>query len=138
MLIRRSAAAAAAAAVLALAVPARAQDADSATAPNGLRPGAWSLSFAPNSNERGEFGAWRMVGERTSVGLTLGFHVSDSDSETTDEGQADREDENTSVQLGSPRGGTWGSRAVSLRTCWAGCRAASLASGAMPRDTASA
>lgn len=92
--------AAAAAAVLVLAAPVQAQDADSATAPNGLRPGAWSLSFAPSASERGEFGAWRMVGERTSVGLTLGFSVSDSDREIRDEPQADQEDEHTNVHLG--------------------------------------
>ncbi|HEX6042573.1 outer membrane beta-barrel protein [Longimicrobium sp.] len=92
--------AAAAAAVLAFSAPLRAQDADSAFAPNGLRPGAWSLSFAApgsGSGERATLGAWRMVGARTNLGVTLGLALSDS--ERDDDGQ-DTEETDTSLQLG--------------------------------------
>ncbi|HST59198.1 MAG TPA: hypothetical protein VLK84_10925 [Longimicrobium sp.] len=94
MHIRRFAAAAIA--VLALAAPARAQDvpaqdapADSAPPlPNGLRKGAWSLSFvAPGysglGGETAEFGVWEMVGPRTNVGVTLDLSVAGQSRETS-------------------------------------------------------
>lgn len=94
--------AAATTAVLAAALPARAQDADSATAPNGLRPGAWSLSFAsPGSGERGELGAWRMAGPRTNLGLTLAVYVNDRDRQDEGGNEAEFQDEVTGVELGA-------------------------------------
>ena len=50
---------AATAAVLAISTPALAQDADSDSPPNGLRPGAWSISFsAPGNFDAGSAGSW--------------------------------------------------------------------------------
>jgi opacity protein-like surface antigen len=97
----------AAAAAAVLASPALAQDAPSADttpAPNGLRKGAWSLSFsAPGysgSGERAEFGVWEMVGARTNLGLTLEVNVSGRDREGEEQG-ADQTEASTSVQLGA-------------------------------------
>lgn len=101
MQIRRIAAAAAA--VLALASPAAGQDApaDSAAAPNGLRRGAWSLSFtSPGSGERGELGAWRMVGERTNLGITLGVAAYTRERDNEGEEQRDQEETGADFQLG--------------------------------------
>lgn len=66
----------AAAALLSLSVPAHGQDAATDTVPRtSLREGAWSLSFAvPGYNTgggSGELGAWKMVGPRTNLGVTL-------------------------------------------------------------------
>lgn len=94
---------AAAAAVLALAPSVRAQDApaDSASPPpNGLRKGAWSLSFvAPgySGSETAEFGVWEMVGARTNVGVTLDLNVYGRTRETSGDDQADA---GTGVGLG--------------------------------------
>ena len=98
----------AAAAAALLASPALAQDApavaDTTPAPNGLRKGAWSLSFsAPGysgSGERAEFGVWEMVGARTNLGLTLEVSVSGRDREGEEQG-ADQTEASTSVQLGA-------------------------------------
>lgn len=82
----------AAAALLSLAVPAHAQDTD--TVPRtSLREGAWSLSFAvpgyTSGGGSGELGAWKMVGPRTNLGVTLAASTQRSESsgaglETTD------------------------------------------------------
>lgn len=66
-------------AVLALlAVPARAQapaSADSA-AVHSLRKGAWSISLeAPLSGGTSQAGVWKMVDDRTNVGVTVGLNV---------------------------------------------------------------
>lgn len=98
----------AAAAAIVLASPALAQEApppaDTTPAPNGLRKGAWSLSFsAPGysgSGERAEFGVWEMVGAHTNLGLTLEVNVSGRDREG-EEQAADQTEASTSLQLGA-------------------------------------
>lgn len=97
----------AAAAAAVLASPTLAQEAppaDTTPAPNGLRKGAWSLSFsAPGysgSGERAEFGVWEMVGARTNLGLTLEVSVAGRDREGEEQG-ADQTEASTSVQLGA-------------------------------------
>lgn len=98
MQIRRFAAAAAA--VLAFSSPALAQDADPDDAPNGLRKGAWSLSFtSPGSSERAELGAWRMVSDRTNLGVTVGFARTSREREQEDP-DATFEETGTELQLG--------------------------------------
>lgn len=63
------------AAIALLALPARAQSPADSTAPNSLRKGVYSLSFnGPFTGEgTGEAGIWKMVDERTNVGLTVGL-----------------------------------------------------------------
>lgn len=85
----RISAATAVAAILSLAAPARAQDvvvtttvaAAADTLPRiPLQKGARSLSLgSPLSGGSGELGAWKMVGDRTNLGLGLGVYVLDTD-----------------------------------------------------------
>jgi hypothetical protein len=86
-----------AAAVCALlaAAPVRAQEAAPDTTPRtSLQKGAWSLSFdvpAYGANAgSGSFGGWKMVGERTNLGLIVGIQVSNRD-ESMDGSEYDRE-----------------------------------------------
>lgn len=98
----------AATAAVVIASPALAQDVpaptDTTPAPNGLRQGAWSLSFsAPGysgSGERAELGVWEMVGARTNLGLTLEVNVYGRDREGEEQG-ADQTEASTSLQLGA-------------------------------------
>lgn len=90
------------AAVLA-AAPVRAQDAPADSAPpppNGLRQGAWSLTFqfpTVGGGELGELGAWKMVDARTNLGIGLSATLIDRNRET--DGREDGE-VHTSVALG--------------------------------------
>ncbi|HEY0024897.1 MAG TPA: hypothetical protein VGB24_18425 [Longimicrobium sp.] len=93
-----------AAAVCALlaAAPVRAQEAAADTTPRtSLQKGAWSLSFdvpAYGANAgSGSFGGWKMVGERTNLGLVVGIHVYDRDDSTS---ALDYDQESSSLSVG--------------------------------------
>lgn len=91
--------AAAAAAVLALSSPALAQE-DDDDAPLGPPRGAWSLSFtAPGDDGRTDLGAWKMVDDRTNVGVTLGFGRSSREREDENPGASFKETA-TDLELG--------------------------------------
>lgn len=62
------------AAGLALAQPAAAQEDDGR--PNALREGAYALSFGIPEGGQGELGIWKMVSERTGLGLEVGLGAS--------------------------------------------------------------
>lgn len=85
------------------AAPVRAQDAPADSAPpppNGLRQGAWSLTFqfpTVGGGELGELGAWKMVDARTNLGISLSATLTDRSRET--DGHEDSE-VHTSVALG--------------------------------------
>lgn len=84
-----------AACALLAAAPVRAQEATPDTIPRtSLQKGAWSLSFdvpAYGANAgSGSFGGWKMVGERTNLGLIVAIQVSDRD-ESTSGSDYDRE-----------------------------------------------
>jgi opacity protein-like surface antigen len=78
------------------AAPVRAQDAAPDTIPRtSLQKGAWSLSFDPpvyGGLGTGSLGAWKMVGQRTNLGVSVRAHTrltdSRSDSVTLGENSA--------------------------------------------------
>ncbi len=69
----------AAACALLAAAPVRAQEAAPDTTPRtSLQKGAWSLSFDPPAYGglgTGSLGAWKMVGERTNLGVSVRAHA---------------------------------------------------------------
>lgn len=89
------------------AAPVRAQEAAPDTTPRtSLQKGAWSLSFdAPAYSANlgtGAFGAWKMVGERTNLGLIVGIQVHDRD-ESTDASELDQRSSLLAVGLHARR-----------------------------------
>lgn len=93
-------AAALGAAVL-LALPARAQsaaDADSAAAPNSLRKGAVSFSLeGPWQGSGSSAGIWKMVGDRTNLGVVVGLGAGTSDREHSEGAPSDGTDIDASL-----------------------------------------
>lgn len=86
------------------ALPARAQQADSVA--TGLVRGAYSLSFTVpefgSGGGTGSFGFWRMVSERTNLGLNLSLHTAHVRHEIDPDTLPDREsvESNFAVALG--------------------------------------
>lgn len=99
---------AAALCALHVATPVRAQDAAApdTTPRTSLQKGAWSLSFdapAYGSNiGSGAFGGWKMVGERTNLGVIVAIQVYDRD-ESTDGSEFDQRSSLLAVGLHARR-----------------------------------
>ncbi|HZG42090.1 MAG TPA: outer membrane beta-barrel protein [Longimicrobium sp.] len=92
---------------LIVAAPLRAQDAAADTTPRtSLQKGAWSLSFDVPSYGGGAgggaFGGWKMVGERTNLGLLVRIHANDRD-DSTEESETDQRSSSLAVGLHARR-----------------------------------
>jgi hypothetical protein len=86
---------------LLLAAPLSAQDAAPDSTPrNSLQKGAWSLSFdAPafGGGDPSSLGGWKMVGERTNLGVSVGIHTRNTESRSDSSG---RDEITTGLMLG--------------------------------------
>lgn len=94
----------AAACALLAAAPVRAQEAAPDTTPRtSLQKGTWSLSFDVPAYGAGagsgSFGGWKMVGERTNLGLLVGIHVYDRE-QATSASEYDYDQKSSAVSLG--------------------------------------